>query len=265
MKRIVNIIIITLLAGGVIFLFVFANQKQNKIICREFIINIDYDNAPQLVTKSTVRQQVTEAGIRIKDQPVENIPVKKLQQILANNPYIKKVTISVNVNGVVKANILQRNPLIRVIDQEFNQCIIDREGHRMPVNPFFPVRIKVANGNIKSLKKSKIDTVMNKSGRGYTLVKALPPDLEKIHKIALKLEEDTLTSALIEQIYFNDTKEIELVPKMGDQSIILGDTTSLNDKLKNLKIFYTQGMRNLAWNNYKVINLKYKNQVVCSK
>ncbi len=265
MKKIASILIIILLACGVIFLFVFANQKQNEVLCSEFIINIDYGNAPQLITKSTIRQQITEAGIRIKGQPVEGIPVKKLHQLLAKNPYIKKATISINVNGVVKANILQRDPLIRVMDQDFNQCIIDREGHRMPVNPFFPVRLKVANGNIRSLKKSKIDTVMNESGRGYTLVKALPPDLEKIHKIASKLEEDTLTSALIEQIYFNDMREIELVPKVGDQLIILGDTTSLNEKLRNLRIFYSEGMRNLAWNNYKVINLKYKNQVVCSK
>lgn len=265
MKRIVNIIIFTVLACGVIFLFVFANQKQNKIRCKEFVINIDYGNAPQLITKSTIRSQITEAGIRVKGEQVEDIQAKKIQQILSNNPYVKKATISVSVNGIVKANIKQRNPLIRVVDLESNQCIIDHDGYRMPVNPYFPVRLRLANGNIRNLKQNKIDTVMNESGRGYKLVKSLPSDLEKIYKIALELDNDTLTSALIEQIYFNDDREIELVPKMGDQSIVLGDTVSLNEKLKNLRLFYSEGMQNFAWNNYKVINLKYKNQVVCSK
>lgn len=265
MKRIVNIIIIILLASGVIFLFVFANQKQNEIHCKEFVINIDYNNAPQLITKSTIKRQITDAGIRVKGEHIATIKAKKLQKILSNNPYIKRATISVGVNGIVTANILQRKPLVRVIDQESNQCLIDHDGYRMPVNPDFPVRLVLASGNVRNLKQNILDTVRNESGRGYTVIKTLPSDLNKIHKIALKLEKDTLTSALIEQIYFNDKREIELVPKMGDQSIILGDTVSLDEKLKNLHVFYSKGMKNFAWNNYKVINLKYKNQVVCSK
>lgn len=265
MKRVVNIIIIIMLASGVIFLFVFANQKQNEIHCKEFVINIDHDDAPQLITKSTIRRQITDAGIRIKGERIATIKAKKLQKILTNNPYVKKATISVGVNGVVTANILQRKPLVRVIDLESNQCLIDHDGTRMPVNPDFPVRLVLASGNVRNLKQNRLDTVMNESGRGYTIRKTLPADLAKIYKIALRLEKDTLTTALIEQIYFNEKREIELVPKMGDQSIILGDTVSLDEKLKNLRAFYSLGMKNFAWNNYKVINLKYKNQVVCSK
>ena len=37
------------------------------------------------------------------------------------------------------------------------------------------------------------------------------------------------------------------------------------EKLENLKTFYLKVMNRLDWNIYKVINLKYKNQVVCSK
>jgi len=63
----------------------------------------------------------------------------------------------------------------------------------------------------------------------------------------------------------NQSGEIELIPKIGDQIILLGDTTQISEKLEKLKIFYTMGNRNEAWASYRVINLKYQDQVVCKK
>lgn len=258
MKRIFNIIITSLLAAGIVLLFVFANKKQHDVHCESFEINITYNDAPQLIDKTTVKNLITENGIKIKGQRVSDIPAKKLQKLLSKNPYVQKATISIAVNGVVKANILQRNPLVRIVDENYNTCMLDHEGTIMPVNPYFPVRLVVANGNIES---TRLISALQNNKKTINL----PPDLSRIHKIALSLEQDSLTSALVEQIYINDKKEIELIPKIGDQTIILGDTNMLSQKLRNLKIFYTESMKNFAWTNYKEINLKYKNQVVCSK
>ena len=69
----------------------------------------------------------------------------------------------------------------------------------------------------------------------------------------------------IEQIYVNENTDIELVPKTGEHEIVLGDVNDLKDKFNKLMIFYLKGLNNLGWDVYKKINLKYKNQVVCSK
>jgi cell division protein FtsQ len=271
MRRIINISITLILAIGIVYLFVFANLKQRDVICKEFIINIDYDGAPTLIKTYNIRNEITAAGIRIKGQPVEYLQARKLTTLLNNNPYVKKATISVSVNGVVTANVLQRNPLIRVVDQDFNQCIIDHDGYVMPVSHEFPVRLIVANGNIPGLKQFKLpvsgsDEYVSTSNALKVLKKRpLPTELSKIYNLALELEKDTITSALVEQIYINDNKELELIPKLGNQSIIFGDTTFLKEKVEKLKLFYSEGMKTMWWMNYKTINLKYKNQVVCSK
>lgn len=272
MKRILNVLILILLGSGVIFLFVFANTRQSDIKCSSFEIDIDYNGAPPLINKSTIKRQITQSGIRIKDQPVAGIPVQKLQKLLNSNPYVKKAIISVSVNGTVKASIHQRNPLVRVMDKENNEYLLDTEGYIMPVNYDFPVRLVFANGNISNIKTVKAPTKNNGDIQRVNLHKpveknriVLPSDLGYIHKTAIAVNSDSLTSALVEQIYINEKKEIELIPKIGNQSVVLGDTTQLSEKLNNLKVFYQQGIKNFAWNNYKVINLKYKNQVVCSK
>ncbi|MFA6949561.1 MAG: hypothetical protein WCQ70_02640 [Lentimicrobiaceae bacterium] len=259
MKRIMILLVFVFLASGIIFLFVFANIRQNEVICKRFEIEIDYNKAQPLINKSTIKRQITKAEIRIKGQPVSTIKIKSLQKLLNKNPYIKKATVSIGVDGIITAHILQRDPLVRVIDYNYNECLIDHDGYMMPVNADFPVRLVLANGNIKKINTNNINR-FDKHNRPM-----LQSELSKIYKTALALEDDSLTSALVEQIYLNQDNELELIPKIGDQSILIGDTTGLDDKLERLKIFYTKGMRNDAWNTYKVINLKYQNQVVCSK
>lgn len=272
MKRILNVLILILLGSGVIFLFVFANLRQKDITCSSFEIEIDYNGAPPLINKSTIKRSITQSGIRIKDQLIEDLPIQKLKKLLNSNPYIKKAIISVSVNGVVKASIHQRNPLVRIMDKENNECLLDTEGNIMPVNYEFPVRLVFANGNIGNIKSVKPSTKNKDKIQKFNRYKpndekkvTLPTDLNYIFKTATVLNSDSLTAALVEQIFINQQKEIELIPKIGNQSIVLGDTTQISEKLYNLKVFYQQGIKNFAWNNYKVINLKYKNQVVCSK
>jgi len=69
----------------------------------------------------------------------------------------------------------------------------------------------------------------------------------------------------IEQIYVTKNREYEFVPKVGRHIIIFGGIENMNEKFKKLLVFYHQGINNAGWNTYKSINLKFENQVVCSK
>ena len=59
--------------------------------------------------------------------------------------------------------------------------------------------------------------------------------------------------------------DFELIPLVGKQLIILGDANDIKEKFDNLQIFYKQGLSHEGWDKYDTINLKYRNQVVCTK
>ena len=68
------------------------------------------------------------------------------------------------------------------------------------------------------------------------------------------------------QINVTNEKELELYLAVGNHKIIFGDAIDIEEKFKKLKIFYTDGLNKTdGWNKYSVINVKYKNQVVCTK
>jgi cell division protein FtsQ len=70
----------------------------------------------------------------------------------------------------------------------------------------------------------------------------------------------------VHQINVTNEKELELYLAVGNHKIIFGDANDIEEKFKKLKIFYTEGLNKTdGWNKYSVINVKYKNQVVCTK
>ena len=56
-----------------------------------------------------------------------------------------------------------------------------------------------------------------------------------------------------------------MVPRIGPHIIILGSIDNYEAKFEKLWLFYTEGLKNVGWNQYLKINLKYKDQIVCSK
>jgi cell division protein FtsQ len=60
--------------------------------------------------------------------------------------------------------------------------------------------------------------------------------------------------------------QLELVPRVGSHIILLGtldgDETA---KLRKLRLFYSEGMPHAGWDSVSYINIKYKDQIVCTK
>ena len=67
------------------------------------------------------------------------------------------------------------------------------------------------------------------------------------------------------QLYCNNKNQFELTVKGLNARVIVGDTCLAADKLNRLEIFMKQRISRPETQNMKIINLNYKNQIVCTK
>jgi cell division protein FtsQ len=79
------------------------------------------------------------------------------------------------------------------------------------------------------------------------------------------IDSDDFLKAQITAIEFNENDELTVYPRVGEHKIILGEAQDLLRKFEKLKIFYRQGLDKVGWDRYSHINLKFDNQVVCTK
>jgi cell division protein FtsQ len=67
------------------------------------------------------------------------------------------------------------------------------------------------------------------------------------------------------EIHQNDNKTIDLKFRLNSFTIQLGSLKALDKKINNLKAFYQKAMKDNTLESYSVVNLKFDNQVICTK
>jgi cell division protein FtsQ len=78
------------------------------------------------------------------------------------------------------------------------------------------------------------------------------------------LEDDFLKKEII-GIHKTQNEEFILSVRSGQYKIEFGSLEEMNIKFKKLKVFYNKTFVDKTIDQYKTINLKYHNQVVCAK
>ena len=79
------------------------------------------------------------------------------------------------------------------------------------------------------------------------------------------MQSDELWRNQITQVYVNESNELELVPRVGNHIILLGGLDDYEKKMDKLEAMYNEGFDITGWNAYSVVNLKFKNQVICKR
>lgn len=242
MKKIINISLWTL---PIIFLLItmgFVNHEQRRIFCTSVDIRINYDHKNFFVEKGDVLSMIAAKGIKLAGVPLSVINFENIETLINTNPSIAKAEVYSTIAGEIKIDIVQRKPIIRIMTDDLRMNFyIDENGREMPLSSKHTSKVLIANGNIK--------TSM----------------LDDLFKLAKYVDKNNFWKSQIQQIYINLDEEIELIPRVGRHKIILGDVSDMDEKFKKLMIFYKRGLNYTGWNKYKTINLKFKNQIVCTK
>lgn len=236
--------------GGIVTLMSFVEIKKRTVNCTN--IKILIPGADNFIEREEIDAILKQSEGQLIGRNLEKINLHAIEQRIKANPYIALSTVYADMDGVIHIEISQRQPLLRIINNGGQDYYIDRDGLKMPVSPNFTANVLVANGRI----------LEHFGGRVDTLVSKMASDL---YKTALYLKKDTLWDSQIEQIFVNDKEDIELLPRVGNQRIILGNADSLDTKMNNLLVFYKKAMPQVGWDTYKTINIKYTNQIVCEK
>ena len=236
--------------GGLITLMSFINVKKSEAKCTDLKVIIP--GVESFIDREEVDLVINNSIGSLVGSKLNSIDIHKLESVLKKNPYIQSAKVFADMNGVISIKLLQREPVLRILNVAGQDFYVDRQGMKMPISASFTPHVAVANGFILEGFSGKVDTLQTRLARG-------------LYSTALFIQNDTLWNEQIEQLYVNDYREIEMVPRVGNHKIILGDADSLETKFRNLLVFYKKALPHVGWDAYKTINIKYTNQIVCEK
>ncbi len=244
-----------------IFSIGFSKSSQSEMKCKDVIINIDDESGNYFVEIEDIKELLDNKGKSFIGLEVNNINISLLENLISNNPYVENAEVYSTIDGTLCISIKQRIPVVRIISAVEDQYYIDMQGRFMPLSDKYTARVAVASGNIFTAFGDLSIPVIEQTCDSMGIKKPMVCD---VYNIAMRLKQDEFWDSQLEQIYINSNGEVELIPRVGNHKILIGNAENLDEKLENLMTFYKQGLNNLGWDKYSLINMKYKGQVVCT-
>lgn len=233
--------------GGLVVLMSFIEFKKANVYCQEVKVYIPGNQ--YFIDRQEVDNILKVHRHQLVGRNMESINIQKLEAKLKSNPFIESAKVYADMDGIIEVEISQRQPVIRIMNQFGQDFYIDQHGLKIPLSSNFTAQVVAANGYIDEVFSNKVDT--------------LHTDMAKeLFKTADFIRKDALWNAQVAQIYVNQDHEIELIPRVGNNRILLGNADDLEAKFHNLLVFYKQAIPQVGWDRYKVINIKYANQVI---
>lgn len=236
--------------AGVVVLLGFINVKKQTVKCTD--IKIIIPGADNFIEREEIDEILKQDQGVLLGRNLERINIHQIEKKLQANPYIGFAKVYVDMDGVLHIEVKQRQPIVRILNENGQDFYIDNDGLKMPISSNFTANVLVATGHISEVFGSRVDTLHTQLARD-------------LYKTAQYIKKDTLWDSQIEQVVVDQKNDITLIPRVGNQRIILGNADSLEKKMKNLLLFYKKAMPQVGWDTYKTINIKYTNQIVCEK
>ena len=240
LKKILKYIIIAAIACYLVFAFVIVPMQKDSNSCKDIEINIR-DNRLGTITGSEIAELLKSEELHPQGKQMDSVRCCDIENFIKTISLVKECQVYKTNDKTVKVDVICREPVLKVFDKNGDTYYVDIDGCRID-NINKPLLLPVASGEIDD---SMIDNELQ------CIVKAI--------------EKEPFWLAQIEQIYFNEKKEAIMIPRVGDHIVELGNIKQLDEKLKNLRKFYTNGLNTVGWNKYSKLNIKISNKVICTK
>ncbi|WNM19181.1 cell division protein FtsQ [Flavobacterium capsici] len=223
----------------VIFLYSFTSYRNNHRKIKKVEVEILDNNTP-FIKSEMVNKLLIEKNSNAKTFTKETLVLKKLENSINEQKLIQKADVFVSVDGVLKAVVKQKTPLGRV-STENRSFYIDYEGNEMPFSDNYTARVPLISGDINGVKKEKLALVLR------------------------TIFEDEFLKKNIIGVQVLPNGSLILENRNYDFRIDFGRTINVERKFNNYKAFFQKAVSDSTLNKYKMINLKFTQQVVCIK
>jgi cell division protein FtsQ len=243
-----------------ILVFGFVDNRYENQLCNRIKITVQDSLNSRFISSREIIRSIDRKGIKYLGIHLDELNLTDIENAVRSNQLIKDCRAYTGINGTLHLEILQRKPLVRIIEASGRSYYLDQEGNVLNLSSRYTPRVLVVNGKINTaVKVGKPVNIFQLDSTKSALL------LRDIHELASYIQSETFWNAQIVQVYVNNSGEFELIPRVGPHIIILGKLTDYREKFDKLELFYKEGLNNVGWNHYVKINLKYKNQIVCSK
>ena len=227
----------------------FVNKKHKAKSFSSLIIHLDNQFDNFFVDENDILRLIGASEGGQITNALSSIDLRTLEQKVRKEKYIKEAEIYKDLKGNIIINATQRRPVARILNINKIDDYITWDGTILPVSDKYTSRVLlIRGGQEESLSMRNIQD----SEYGEHLF-----DLIKF------ISMDDFWRAQIAEIEVLPSGDLNMQPQITKQQIEFGKPENIEEKFRNLEIFYKKILPRKGWNYYTRVSLKYKGQIIC--
>tara|TARA_B100001057_G_scaffold376307_1_gene381441 strand:- start:244 stop:951 length:708 start_codon:yes stop_codon:yes gene_type:complete len=221
---------------GLILLSVFAH-KQNKR--REIgpLSIVFKNNGPKFLSLSFVNKLLIQNIGELSCDTKDSLDLSSIEALLESTPYILNAEVFCFPEGIIGINILEKEPIVMI--QGDMAYYLDIFGSEFPISDSYSPSVPIYNGELSSFHKKTLLSLVN------------------------FFYKDPFLKSELKTIYYK-SNSFYVRLKSYDFEVEIGGISMVLDKLLKLKVFCAYQDNNELEKKYKLISLKFKNQIIGS-
>jgi len=222
----------------VVFLYAFTGKRNEGRKMTE--ANIEFIGNENFITKEKVNNLLIQSYGAVTGIQKVDLDLSSVEKILNENPMVEKAEVYATVDGKLKAKITQRKPVARIFEGS-QSYYLDYRGNKMPLSDNETARVPLVTGNIEKA------------------------DAKRMHRLLDYIYNDDFLNKNIIGLTVSPVGNMILKSRGDDYDIVFGKPINIERKFENYKAFLQDAAKDTLIKNYKTINLKFTQQVVCTK
>lgn len=252
------ILVLVDLCIGVYIVLAFSafNKPEEKFyVCKDVKITVEDAATNGFLNAEEVKVRMQKAHLYPKGRRFSDVSCRKIEEMLKTTPFVNTAECYKTQDGVLNVYITQRLPVIRIKNAYNQDFYIDDKDCIMPKSDYTS-DMMIATGYIS---------------QNYATAYISP--------LARAMMNDDFCRNLFEQINVTSKHEVELVPRVGNHTVMLGHLPEsksrserealinefVKNKMNRLKLFYKYGLKEAGWNKYSEVNIEFDNQIICTR
>ena len=218
----------------------FADARHNhKTISGLNISVVDFDTL-KFVNEEVITNLVRSTYDSLEHKSKNNIDISLLEKKIQKLSSVANAEVYVDIDNNLSVNVEQRKPIGRIISSKYN-CYLDENGNKMPLSKLYTAKVILIDGEVTK------------------------KNLNEIYTLITYIRNDEILNEQLVSIYVNKKNEYTFRTRKGNQVIEFGKAEDIKQKFDKLLIYYRKTVSDFGWKRYSKINLKFTNQVVCTK
>lgn len=242
MKRIVQYIVLLLLAALLVWGITWARGKANEELCTGVDVEVVNTDSTAFVTPDGIKNELSKLGIRLVGKSMKTINAHDVEEQLRRSEYLESAECIKGPNNRVLIRVRQLVPVLRVFDQDNVSYYLNRNGKRMNAVNNYRADVPVVQGHFTDR---------------FPATRLLP--------MVDYVESDSLLKSLVTMYSVRDSNNVFIIPCIGGHVVNMGTLDNYKSKFKKLCAFYKNVLPHKGWEYYDTISVKWDYQVVATR